>query len=93
MPGGVGGDVIKAYYFNREHPGSKVIAVTSVLMDRVLGMFAMVLLALAVMFYDMNHVAEIPALFTLFWFILGLFMAFIIAFSLIFLRGFTPVAL
>lgn len=84
MPGGVGGDVIKAYYFTREHPGSKVVAVTSVLMDRVLGMFAMVLLALVVMFYDMDHIVKTPALMTLFWFILGLFIVFIIAFSLIF---------
>lgn len=84
MPGGVGGDVIKAYYFTREHPGSKVVAVTSVLMDRVLGMFAMVLLALVVMVYDINHIMKTPALLTLLWFIGGLFVAFVIALSLIF---------
>lgn len=84
MPGGVGGDVIKAFYFSRENPGSKVIAVTSVLMDRVLGLFAMVLLALLVMIYDLNHIMAVPTLTTLFWFILSLFFAFIVALALIF---------
>ncbi|WP_347358338.1 lysylphosphatidylglycerol synthase transmembrane domain-containing protein [Bdellovibrio sp.] len=84
MPGGVGGDVIKAFYFTRENPGSKVVAVTSVLMDRVLGLFAMVLLALLVMVYDLNHILTVPTLTTLFWFILSLFFAFIVALALIF---------
>ncbi|WP_374029107.1 lysylphosphatidylglycerol synthase transmembrane domain-containing protein [Bdellovibrio bacteriovorus] len=84
MPGGVGGDVIKAYYFTRDNPGSKVIAVTSVLMDRVLGLFAMVLLALLVMTYDFNHIVQTPALLTLFYFISGLFAAFVISLSLVF---------
>lgn len=84
MPGGVGGDVIKAYYFTRENPGSKVVAVTSVLMDRVLGLFAMVLLALVVMLYDLNHIVKTPTLLTLFWFISSLFLTFVIALSLVF---------
>lgn len=84
MPGGVGGDVIKAYYFTKDQPGSKVVAVTSVLMDRVLGLFAMILLALLVMIYDLQHIAKIPVLLTLFWFILSLFVIFIISLSLIF---------
>lgn len=84
MPGGVGGDVIKAFYFLRANPGSKVIAVTSVLIDRVLGLFAMILLALLVMLYDMQHIMATSSLTSLFWFILGLFTAFVIALSLIF---------
>lgn len=84
MPGGVGGDVIKAFYFTKDQPGSKVIAVTSVLMDRVLGLFAMILLAIIVMTYDLQHIVRTPALLTLFWFILSLFIVFIIALSLVF---------
>lgn len=84
MPGGVGGDVVKAFYFSRENPGSKVVAVTSVLMDRILGLFALVVLALIVMVYDYEHVASTPALKTLFWFIVGLFSLFATALSLIF---------
>ena len=84
MPGGVGGDVIKAYYFNKENPGQKVIAVTSVLMDRVLGLFAMVLFALLVMIFDYEHISTIRSLTTLFWFILALFLCFIIGLALVF---------
>ncbi len=84
MPGGVGGDVIKAYYFTREHAGSKVVAVTSVLMDRVLGLFAMTLLALLVMIYDVQHIWVTPALKTLFWFITLLFAGFVIGLGLVF---------
>lgn len=84
MPGGVGGDVIKAYYFTRDFPGTKVVAATSVLMDRVLGLYAMIFLALAVMIYDFNHVSHVPTLMTLFYFIIALFAAFTVALSLIF---------
>lgn len=84
MPGGVGGDVIKAYYFTREHAGSKVVAVTSVLMDRVLGLFAMTLLALLVMIYDIQHIWITPSLKTLFWFIALLFMFFVVGLGLVF---------
>jgi uncharacterized protein (TIRG00374 family) len=84
MPGGVGGDVIKAYYFNKENPGQKVIAVTSVLMDRVLGLFSMVLFALVVMIFDFEHVTKISALSTLFWFILSIFCCFVVGLSLVF---------
>jgi uncharacterized protein (TIRG00374 family) len=84
MPGGVGGDVIKAFYFTRDNPGSKVVAVTSVLMDRILGMFAMIIMALVVMLYDIRHILKTPTLLTLFWFILALFILFVVALSLIF---------
>ncbi|QLY26227.1 lysylphosphatidylglycerol synthase transmembrane domain-containing protein [Bdellovibrio sp. KM01] len=84
MPGGVGGDVIKAYYFTREFPGTKVVAATSVLMDRVLGLYAMIFLALAVMIYDFSHVSHVATLMTLFYFIIALFIVFTVALSLIF---------
>ncbi|MDG0815743.1 lysylphosphatidylglycerol synthase transmembrane domain-containing protein [Bdellovibrio svalbardensis] len=84
MPGGVGGDVIKGYYFARQNPGSKVVAVTSILMDRVMGLFAMILMALLVMVYDMDHITHVPSLMTLFWFILALFLGFSVALAMVF---------
>jgi len=84
MPGGVGGDVVKAYYFTRENPGTKVIAVTSVLMDRVLGLFAMILLALVVMCYDLDHILKIESLHNLFIFIAVLFVGFCVGLSVVF---------
>ena len=84
MPGGVGGDVVKAYYFHTDHPNSKVISVTSVLIDRILGLYSMLLLGVFVMIYDYDHVSKIPELNSLFYLIsvltfiasLGLFLLF-----------------
>ena len=87
MPGGVGGDVVKAFYFSRENPESKVVAVTSVLMDRVLGLLGLVVMALAVMIYDLEHILATPILKTLFIFVSTLFVVFIIALSLVFSTG------
>jgi uncharacterized protein (TIRG00374 family) len=84
MPGGVGGDVIKAYYFNKDQPGEKVVAVSSVLMDRVLGLFAMVLMALVVMIFDFEHIEKIPTLMTLFVFISALSAGFVVGLALVF---------
>lgn len=84
MPGGVGGDVVKAFYFSRELHGSKVIAITSVLMDRILGLLAMVLLALLVMLYDFNHIVKIPTLLTLFYFVSAFFVSAVIGLALVF---------
>ncbi len=49
MPGGVGGDVVKSFYFHKDHPSSKVIALTSVLIDRVMGLYVMLLVGLTTM--------------------------------------------
>lgn len=84
MPGGVGGDVVKAYYFHKDHSNSKVISVTSILIDRILGLYAMLLMGLIVMIYDYNHIATIPELQSLFYVVtlvtvgasLGLFLVF-----------------
>lgn len=84
MPGGVGGDVVKAFYFTREYPDTKVTAVTSVLMDRILGLFAMTSLAFVVMIYDFKHISTNSTLMTLFWFILALIIGFIFGLSVIF---------
>ncbi len=84
MPGGVGGDVVKAYYFHKDHPNSKVISLTSVLIDRILGLYAMLLMGSIVMVYDYSHVSNIPQLKSLFYLVtllttcatLGLFLIF-----------------
>lgn len=45
MPGSVGGDFIKAYYIAKQQEEKKTAAVTSVFLDRVIGLFSLVLLA------------------------------------------------
>lgn len=45
MPGGTGGDVIKIFYLIKETPGKKVQALLAVLMDRLIGLFGLILVA------------------------------------------------
>jgi uncharacterized protein (TIRG00374 family) len=49
MPGGIGGDVVKGYYLLRSHPERRVLAATTLLMDRLLGMYAMVCISALVL--------------------------------------------
>ena len=47
VPGGVGGDLVKAVLIAKDHPGRRGEGALTVLVDRVLGLFTMTLLALA----------------------------------------------
>lgn len=44
-PGSVGGDLLKAVFIAREQPGKKTEAVATVLIDRVIGLYGMLLIA------------------------------------------------
>jgi glycosyltransferase 2 family protein len=43
LPGAVGGDILKAIFLAKEHPERKTRAVATVLMDRALGLFGLIL--------------------------------------------------
>lgn len=76
MPGGVGGDVVKAFYFYKDHPQSKAIAISSVFVDRLLGLYTIIIMALAAMVFDIKHVMSIEVLRNLFYFFTLIFMCF-----------------
>ncbi|RYZ71643.1 MAG: flippase-like domain-containing protein [Proteobacteria bacterium] len=84
VPGGVGGDIVKAFYFAKDHPESRMVAATSVLMDRVLGLYSMTLMAFVAMIFDWNHVQSVQTLQLLWTFILLLFVGFTIILGVIF---------
>ena len=44
-PGSVGGDLLKAVFIAREQPGKSTEAIATVLVDRVIGLYAMLLIA------------------------------------------------
>jgi len=44
-PGSVGGDLLKAVFLAREQPGKRTEAIATVLVDRVIGLYAMLLIA------------------------------------------------
>lgn len=86
VPGGVGGDLIKAFYFYKDHSNSKLIAVSSVAVDRILGLYTMIIMALSVMIYDFNHIQNTTVLFKLFVAFCFIFVAFSIALFLLFTK-------
>lgn len=45
LPGAVGGDFLKAYFLAKGSPGQRTAAVSTVLMDRGMGLFGMILFA------------------------------------------------
>jgi glycosyltransferase 2 family protein len=48
LPGSVGGDFVKAYFIAQGHPGRGATAVATVIADRLIGLFGLVLFAAAV---------------------------------------------
>ncbi len=86
VPGGVGGDLVKAFYFYKDQKESRATAVSSVAVDRILGLYTMVLMALTVMFYDFQHVRTSPVLHKLFMLFCVLFLAFTLILFLLFTR-------
>lgn len=57
MPGGVGGDVVKAFYIVKDHPRNRMGAGMSVLLDRVMGLYAMLILAIISMAVNFDQVS------------------------------------
>jgi uncharacterized membrane protein YbhN (UPF0104 family) len=47
IPGGTGGDILKGYYLFREHEDEKALAVTTMVMDRFIGLYALLCVAMA----------------------------------------------
>lgn len=45
IPGGTGGDVVKVFYLLKETPGQRSRALLSVLVDRLIGLFALIAMA------------------------------------------------
>jgi uncharacterized membrane protein YbhN (UPF0104 family) len=45
IPGGTGGDIVKTFYLLKETPGKKTVALLSVLVDRIIGLVALVFFA------------------------------------------------
>lgn len=88
MPGGVGGDVVKGFYIVKEHPGNRMGAAISVLLDRVMGLYAMLLLALGSLFLHRQEVMANPKLFLITQTLVGLFILFTLALALAFSEKF-----
>ncbi|MFC1497626.1 lysylphosphatidylglycerol synthase transmembrane domain-containing protein [Verrucomicrobiota bacterium] len=58
--GATGGDLVKAYFITKEAPEKKTAAVGTVLIDRIIGLIALVLLTVTVMLCRLNFFLSNP---------------------------------
>ena len=73
MPGGTGGDVAKIFYLLKETPGKKPAALLAVLMDRLVGLFALILIAGFVIAIRYAWLTQTPVTATLLYALLAIF--------------------
>jgi len=60
LPGGVGGDLIKVFFAMREAPKAKSGVFLSIVVDRIAGMFALILVSLGVFLYFREELMSLP---------------------------------
>jgi glycosyltransferase 2 family protein len=91
MPGAVSGDLIKAWYIVSDHKGQKKTPVlSSILLDRAMGVFGLVLVSASPLFFQWGNVWQVGGLHQLAWFILALFMGVVVFFAYILLSVWGP---
>ena len=73
MPGGTGGDVAKIYYLLKETPDKKPAALLAVLMDRLMGLFGLILIAGTVIALRYQWLTQTPITATLLYTLLAIF--------------------
>ncbi|MBK9293051.1 MAG: flippase-like domain-containing protein [Oligoflexia bacterium] len=86
MPGSVGGDVLKAYYISKDHPQTKMKSVTSIIVDRIVGLYAIIVIAFLAIIFNFEKLSSQPQLKSLSVFIVVLFIGFSVFFTLSFSR-------
>jgi len=86
MPGGVGGDLIKGYYIAQNSPENKMKAVVSVLMDRLLGLFSMLLMAISVLLWERSYLEASAELRWIFYLLCIVFVGFLCFWTVVFSR-------
>jgi len=73
MPGGTGGDVAKIFYLLKETPDKKPAALLAVLMDRLVGLFGLILIAGVVIALRYQWLTQTPTCATLLYTLLAIF--------------------
>ena len=73
MPGGTGGDVAKIFYLLKDTPGKKPAALLAVLMDRLMGLFGLILIAGTVIAFRYQWLTQTPTSSTLLYTLLVIF--------------------
>jgi uncharacterized protein (TIRG00374 family) len=93
MPGAVSGDLIKAWYVLGDHKDQKKTPVlTSIFLDRVMGVFGLIVVSASPIFFQWQHVWSIPDLRHLASIILVLFGLVIFFYAYVLLSFWGPLA-
>lgn len=56
LPSSIGGDAVKAYYLAKDNADKRMLAITSVMVDRLLGLFVMVSIGLLALLFNLPFV-------------------------------------
>lgn len=88
IPGGVGGDVVKAFYFIKQHPGKKMAAGLTVVMDRVIGLTVMAFAGFLSLFLHFELLFQKWEIQLLFIFLGSLVLLFVVLWSVVFIPQF-----
>jgi uncharacterized protein (TIRG00374 family) len=91
IPGSVGGDLVKAVYIARRYPGDKARALSTIVLDRFVGLFALVILggvAFALGYHDLSLLPrnQVVVVISFGWILLAAAMAIVlglIAFTIV----------
>jgi uncharacterized protein (TIRG00374 family) len=86
VPGGVGGDLVKGYYIAQASPHAKISAALTILMDRLIGLFSMLVIALMMMLYRWDLVSSTKELLFIFQMLCLIMAAFAVLWAQIFSR-------
>jgi glycosyltransferase 2 family protein len=93
MPGAVSGDLIKAWYLLGDRKGQKKTPVlTSILLDRVIGVFGLIIVSASPILLFGPSVWEVPQLRAIALPVLGLFVGVVVFFAYIMLSVWGPLA-
>lgn len=82
MPGGVGGDLVKGFYIMQENPTRRTAAATTVLIDRLVGLFGLVVTSLVAILLNWTIVSQNPKLVSIAVGVAILFSCFAVFFGL-----------
>lgn len=84
LPGAVSGDLVKAFYIAREHPGKRGHAFGSILFDRIVGVSGLVLVSALAMMVGYSSLHENHVFQAVQWFVLVSGLAVLAFFSYLF---------
>ncbi|MFC1585513.1 lysylphosphatidylglycerol synthase transmembrane domain-containing protein [Fibrobacterota bacterium] len=89
LPGGTGGDVVKGYYIYRDTPSQKGMALSSIVIDRIVGVYALLCWGIIGILMNFRLAFTHPSLIWNSWYYLSTFLAAVLI-AILFFTPFAP---